>query len=379
MTSHKFAVAVLTALALSVALNGAGAQSKSKPRVSAFGKTNGGKVVHVYQLKNKNGMEARIADFGATLVSLKTPDRHGKMADVVLGFDDVSGYEKTTAYLGATIGRYGNRIGKAKFTLDGKTYNLAANDGANSLHGGAVGFNKKMWQAKESADGKSLTLNYTSKDGEENYPGNLKVTVTYTLTDNNELRIDYLATTDKDTVVNLTNHAYYNLTADPKNKILDHELKLYASRFTPVDSGLIPTGELRSVKGTPFDFTKSTVIGERINADDEQMKLGKGYDHNFVLDQPDSKKPVVAAEVYEPVSGRVMEVLTTEPGIQFYTGNFLNGSDKGKGGVAYEQRTGFCLETQHFPDSPNKPEFPSTELKPGQEYKTTTIYKFSAR
>jgi aldose 1-epimerase len=326
-------------------------------------------------------MEAAITNFGADLVSLKAPDRQGKLADVVLGYDQASGYENGKAYFGGTIGRYGNRIAKGKFTLNGTTYTLATNDGANHLHGGKRGFDKMIWEAKDvsGANGQALQLTYTSKDGEEGYPGNLKVQVTYTLTDNNELKIDYLATTDKDTVVNLTNHSYFNLTGDPKNDILKHELMLKASRFTPVDSGLIPTGELRAVKGTPFDFTTSTPIGARINNADEQLKLGKGYDHNFVLDRAEGEGLVKVGEVYEPTTGRVLEVQTTEPGIQFYSGNFLNGTEKGKGGLAYAHRTGFCLETQHFPDSPNQPKFPSTTLKPGQEYKTTTVYKFSAR
>jgi aldose 1-epimerase len=348
---------------------------------SSFGKVADGKEAVLYVLKNKNGMEAAITNFGADLVSLKAPDRQGKLADVVLGYDQASGYENGKAYFGGTIGRYGNRIAKGKFTLNGTTYTLATNDGANHLHGGKRGFDKMMWEAKDvsGANGQALQLTYTSKDGEEGYPGNLKVQVTYTLTDNNELKIDYLATTDKDTVVNLTNHSYFNLTGDPKNDILKHELMLKASRFTPVDSGLIPTGELRAVKGTPFDFTTSTPIGARINNADEQLKLGKGYDHNFVLDRAEGEGLVKVGEVYEPTTGRVLEVQTTEPGIQFYSGNFLNGTEKGKGGLAYAHRTGFCLETQHFPDSPNQPKFPSTTLKPGQEYKTTTVYKFSAR
>lgn len=362
------------------------AETKQRPMPttllsSSFGKTADGKEAVLYILRNKNGMEAAISNFGADLVSLKTPDRQGRLADVVLGHDQVSGYENGKAYLGATIGRYGNRIAKGKFALNGTTYTLATNDGANHLHGGKRGFDKVLWNAKDVSGpaGQALQLTYTSEDGEEGYPGNLNVQVTYTLTDNNELKIDYLATTDKDTVVNLTNHSYFNLTGDPRNDILSHQLMLNASRFTPVDSSLIPTGELRAVKGTPFDFTTSTAIGARINNPDEQLKLGKGYDHNFVIDRTEGAGLVKAAEVYEPTTGRVLEVLTTEPGVQLYTGNFLNGTEKGKGGQAYAHRTAFCLETQHFPNSPNKPEFPSTTLKPGQHYKTTTVYKFSAR
>ena len=353
--------------------------ASAQERPSVFGRPEGEKAAQLYRLKNKNGLEAAIADYGATLVSLKVPDRQGKLADVVLGYDDALRYQKGAAYFGATVGRYGNRIAKGKFVLNGVTYTLATNNGPNHLHGGVTGFSKKFWQARESAAGDSLMLSYTSKDGEEGYPGNLKVTVTYTLTDQNELRIDYSATTDKATVVNLTNRSYFNLTGDPQKDILQHQLMLHASRFTPVDSGLIPTGELRSVKGTPFDFTKSTAIGARIGQDDEQLKPGRGYDHNFVLDKGKTEQPVNVAEVYEPGSGRVLEVSTTEPGIQFYTGNYLEGSPKGKGGIAYRPRAGFCLETQHFPDSPNQAAFPSTTLNPGQSYRTTTIYRFSVR
>ena len=348
--------------------------------VTSFGKTFDGADVKLYTLSNKHGLLAAITNYGATLVSLKTPDRHGKFADIVLGYDDVSAYESGKAYFGGTIGRYGNRIARGTFTLDGVTYHLATNNGVNHLHGGIRGFNKVIWQAK-LLSGQSLELNYTSKDGEEGYPGTLDVKVTYTLTDSNELRIDYLASEEpgKDTVVNLTNHSYFNLTGNPGHFILDHVLTLDASRFTPVDSGLIPTGELRAVKGTPFDFTTATAIGARINQDDEQLKLGKGYDHNFVLDLPQGARLAKAAEVYDPASGRVMEVSTTEPGIQFYSGNFLDGSVKGKGGQAYGFRSGFCLETQHFPDSPNQPHFPSTTLKAGQKYTSTTVLRFSAR
>jgi len=375
-------VKIVTVVGLSAALLFVGsckpkAEASSEMNPTTFGKTADGKQALLYVLKNKSGMQAAITNYGATLVSLKTPDRQGKFADVILGYDNVPGYENGKAYFGGTVGRYANRIGKSQFTLDGTTYKLAVNDGANSLHGGLKGFNKVFWDAKLLSP-TSLQLHYLSKDGEEGYPGNLSVLVTYTLTDNNELKIDYLATTDKDTVLNLTNHAYFNLTGDPKNDVLQHQLTLYASRFTPIDSTLIPTGEIRSVKNTPLDFTTDTAIGARINQDDEQLKLAKGYDHNFVIDRS-SDGSVKAAEVYEPTSGRVLDVYTDQPGIQFYTGNFLNGTEKGKGGQAYNYRTAFCLETQHFPDSPNKPDFPSTELKPGQQYRSTTVYKFSAR
>ncbi len=339
-----------------------------------FGKAPDGAAISVYTLTNKNGLEARIITYGGTMVSLKTPDRNGKLADVVLGFDTVDGYVKTTSYFGALIGRYGNRIGGAQFKLGGVEYKLPKNDGQNSLHGGSPGFDKRVWTARELPDG-GLELTYLSKDGENGYPGNLRAVVAYHLTDANELRIDYSATTDKPTVVNLTNHSYFNLKGAGSGDILGHLLTLNASRFTPVDSGLIPTGELRSVAGTPFDFRKPVAIGARIGQNDEQLKLGKGYDHNFVLDRSGAGL-ALAARVEEPGSGRVMEVLTTEPGIQFYSGNFLDGSAKGKGGVAYAYRSGFCLETQHYPDSPNKPAFPSTELKPGQKYQSTTVYRF---
>jgi aldose 1-epimerase len=349
-----------------------------------FGTANGAPV-QIYTLTNDKGIEARITNYGATLVSLKVPDRGGAFADIVFGFDTVDGYTQTPPppYFGATIGRYGNRIGGAKFTLDGKTYTLDKNDGANSLHGGLLGFDKVNWIAKpvSSPDGESLELSYLSKDGEGGYPGNLSVTVTYTLTDANEIRIHYTATTDQDTVVNLTNHSYFNLSGAGFGEILDHVLTLNADRFTPVDAGLIPTGELRKVDGTPFDFRQPHAIGERIHSndnqsDDEQIKLGRGYDHNWILNRSgDGLQP--AARVLDPKSGRVLEVLTTEPAIQFYTGNFLDGSFKGKGGKPYQHRGALCLETQHYPDSPNHPDFPSTELKPGQKYDTTTVFRFS--
>lgn len=341
-----------------------------------FGKMPDGRAVHIYTLTNKRGVEARITNYGGRLVSLKTPDKRGAMADVVLGFDSLDGYLKNPGpYFGALIGRYANRIGQAKFTLDGKTYNVPKNDGANSLHGGTEGFDKRLWTAKMLPDG-GLELTYVSKDGEEGYPGTLTATVVYHLTDANEIRIDYTAITDKDTVVNLTNHSYFNLKGAGSGDILGHLVTINAAQYTPVDSGLIPTGELRSVTGTPFDFQKSTAIGARIEQPDEQLKLGKGYDHNWVLKRKGDGLEV-AARVEEPSSGRVMEVLTTQPGLQFYTGNFLDGTIKGKGNLVYGHRSGFAMETQHFPDSPNKPAFPSVVLKPGQTYKNTTIYRFS--
>lgn len=344
-----------------------------------FGKTKDGRQVDLYTLTNQNGMEASIMTYGGIVVSLKTRDRNGRLDDIVLGFNDFDTYLKPPPYFGAIIGRYGNRIGGARFSIGGVEYKLPANDGPNTLHGGVKGFDKVLWKARDVSDAAAqrLELTYLSKDGEEGFPGNLSTTVVYSLTANNELRIDYSATTDKDTVVNLTNHSYFNLAGPAGGDILGHELTLFADRFTPVDKNLIPTGELRPVEGTPLDFRKATPIGARIHQDDEQLKLGGGYDHNFVLNSGGGAL-ALAARVYEPTTGRIMEVFTTEPGIQFYTGNFLDGSFTGVGGKIYARRTGFCLETQHFPDSPNKPQFPPTLLKPGVTYQTTTVYKFSA-
>jgi aldose 1-epimerase len=353
---------------------------KSTMQKQAFGKTDDGQQMDLYTLTNKNGMEVSITNFGGTVVSIKVPDKDGKIADVVLGYDDASGYQGGKAFLGTTVGRYGNRIAKGKFMLDGKTYTLPLNDGPNTLHGGLKGFNQKVWTAKDVSGpaGQALQLTYLSKDGEEGFPGNLSVKVTFTLAENNQLKIDYSATTDKDTVLNLTNHSYFNLAGQGEGDILGTELTLHASRFTPVDSTLIPTGELRSVTGTPLDFTKSTAIGSRIEQDDEQLKFGKGYDHNWVVDgTPGTLR--LAAKAYDPRSGRVLEVWTTEPGIQFYTGNFLDGTIHGKDGKVYNRRYAFCLETQHFPDSPNHPKFPTTELKPGGKYHSTTVFAFTTK
>ena len=340
-----------------------------------FGKTPSGETVELYTLKNAKGVEADISTYGGVLVSLKVPDHAGALGDIVLGFDDFQGYLIPPPYFGAIVGRYGNRIAHARFTLDGVEYALGKNDGDNSLHGGKRGFDKVLWTAK-NVTGQSLELAYLSKDGEEGYPGNLSVTVTYTLTDNNELKIDYSATTDKDTVLNLTNHSYFNLAGQGEGDILGHELILNADRYTPVDKGLIPTGELRSVAGTPFDFRQPHAIGERIGSSDEQIALGGGYDHNFILNRTGDGLSL-AARVTEAKSGRALEVFTTEPAIQFYTGNFLDGTIRGKGGKVYGRRSAFCLETQHYPDSPNQPSFPSTVLKPGAVYRTTTVYRFS--
>ena len=342
-----------------------------------FGKGADQKPIDIYTLTNARGVEARIMTYGGIVVSLKAPDRNGKLDDVVLGYDDLEGYLRNNSpHFGAIIGRYGNRIAKGSFALGGRDYRLARNNGENHLHGGIKGFDKVLWNARDftSKAGVGLTLTYLSRDGEEGYPGNLSVTVVYALTDAGELKIDYSAITDKETVVNLTNH--FNLAG--RGNILNHEMMINAGKFTPVDRGLIPTGDLRSVEGTPMDFTRPVPIGARIEQKDEQLLYGKGYDHNWVLNGG-SRGPALAARVYEPVSGRVLEVYTTEPGVQFYTGNFLDGSIKGKSGQVYQQRYGFCLETQHFPDSPNKPQFPSTTLRLGEKYTTTTIYKFSVK
>jgi aldose 1-epimerase len=340
----------------------------------SFGQTADGQNVDLYTLTNSNGMEADISTYGAIVVSLKTPDRNGKFADVVLGFDDLKGYLGASTYFGAVVGRYGNRIAKGKFSLDGKEYTLARNNGENSLHGGLKGFDKQVWKAREVGP-ESLELSYLSKDGEEGYPGNLSVTVTYTLTADNALKIDYDATTDQDTVLNLTNHSYFNLAGEGSGDILGQTMMINADRYTPVDKGLIPTGELRSVEGTPFDFRKPQLIGARINADDEQIRIAGGYDQNFVLDRTGDSLEL-AARAADPKSGRVMEVLTTQPGVQFYTSNFLDGSVHGKGGHAYARNAAFCLETQHFPDSPNQPGFPTSELKPGEKYHQETVFRF---
>lgn len=347
-----------------------------------FGTTPDGKSVMLYTLRNAAGMEAKITNYGGIIVSLTAPDKNGTYADVVLGYDSLAGYIRVTPYFGALIGRYGNRIGKGQFTLDGKAYQLTVNDGANHLHGGKVGFDKVVWDAKQvtTADGPGLVLTYVSKDGEEGFPGTLTSTVTYTLKANNELVMDFAATTDKPTIVNLTAHSYFNLAGATSGKsILDHLMMIDADTYTPVDNGLITTGELKDVAGTPMDFRTPTAIGARIGADDPQLHLGPGgYDHNWVLNGG-GKSLAVNARVVEPTTGRVLEVLSDQPGVQFYSGNFLDGTIIGKGGVKYEFRHGFCLEPQHFPDSPNKPSFPSVRLDPGQKYTATIVYRFSVK
>jgi len=363
-------------LALGVASN---TVAKTQVTKTSGGTLPNGAAVDIYTLKDEN-LEVQVATYGGEVLSIKVPDRNGKVADIVLGFDTVSGYydnsnSKGAAFFGPIVGRYANRIANARFTLDGKEYTLAKNNGNNSLHGGPTGFHNRMWTGKTIPDGVELT--YLSKDGEEGYPGNLSVSVRYTVK-NNELKIEYEATTDKDTVLNLTNHSYFNLSGQGDATILQEQLQLHASRFTPVDSTLIPTGELQPVTGTPFDFLKPHAVGERINADDEQIHLGHGYDHNFVIDGG-GKALTKTAEVYDPASGRMLEVLTTEPGVQFYTSNFLDGSIKGKRGIAYPRNAALCLETQHFPDSPNHPKFPTTELKPGEKFHSVTVFRFSTR
>lgn len=379
---REIAVLLLSAAAAMITdKTASNTQTNSAVEKRSFGKTPDGAAIDMYVLKNKNGVEADVINFGATLVSLKVPDRSGNLADVVLGHKDIDGYVDGKAYLGATIGRYANRIANGTFTLDGKTYQIPKNDGNNSLHGGLKGFNKRVWTAHEvnAPNAQAIRFSYLSKDGEEGFPGSLNVEVTYSLTNDNALRIEYSANTDKDTVVNLTNHSYFNLAGEGNGDILGTQLTLHANQFTPVNETLIPTGELRAVKDTPFDFTSATAIGARINQDNEQLKFGKGYDHNWVLISGKGAGPRLAAEAYESKSGRLLQVLTTEPGIQVYTGNFLDGSIQGKSGVPYNHRSAFCLETQHFPDSPNHPNFPSTVLKPGQRFHSITIYKFSSK
>jgi aldose 1-epimerase len=341
-----------------------------------------GKAIEVFTLKNGHGFEMQVLSYGGIITSLKVPDLRGRVADVVLGFDSPQQYLESPPppYFGALIGRYGNRIAKGKFTLDGHTYTLAVNNDPNSLHGGNRGFDKVLWTVtpRESADGASVVLTRTSPDGEEGYPGNLQARVTYTLTNNNELIVEYHATTDKATPVNLTQHSYFNLAGHDSGDILGHQLLINADRYTPVDATLIPTGELAPVQGTPFDFRQWTAIGARIDQDNPQLKNGKGYDHNWVLNRSDSGLSL-AARLTDPKSGRTMEIRTTEPGLQFYSGNFLDGTIKGKGGHVYAHRSGLCLETQHFPDSPNQSNFPTTILKPGQNYDSKTVFGFTAR
>ena len=342
-----------------------------------YGVLPAGDSVHVFTLTNANGMELRAITYGGIVISLRTPDRQGAMGDIVLGFNDLDGYVKSSPYFGSITGRYANRIARGRFSLDDVEYRLAINNGVNALHGGLRGFDKVVWTAEPRTDssGAGVRFSYVSRDGEEGYPGTLNVTVTYTLTDSNQFVIDYEATTDKATPVNLTQHSYFNLAGDGAGDILGHVLTLDADRYTPVDSTLIPTGELASVEGTPFDFRSGVPIGARIGQDNSQLRIAGGYDHNFVLTRSQTGLSH-AARVVDSTSGRTLDVSTTEPGMQLYTGNFLDGSITGKSGHVYRHRNGFCLETQHFPDSPNQPSFPSTILRPGETYRSRTVYTF---
>jgi len=373
---------VLCLLLAAISLLNAG-NGQSRITMKPFGETEDGKSVYLYSLQNSNGMKVDIMNYGCTVVRLFAPDRTGEMADVVLGFNTLEEYVEKSPYFGCIVGRYGNRIANGQFTLNGTLYKLATNNEPGGipchLHGGLKGFDKVVWDARPGfkKNNPQLELQYTSMDGEEGYPGTLYVTVCYRLTDSNELVIEYSATTDKSTPVNLTHHTYFNLHGEGNGHILDHILFMQAKNFTPVTRGLIPTGEIRPVKGTPFDFTKPNTIGKRINSDDQQIKFGGGYDHNWVLDKNEGLQRV--ATVYETYSGRYMEVWTTEPGLQFYSGNFLDGTLTGKSGKIYPHRSGLCLETQHFPDSPNQPSFPGTILNPGEVYKSTTVYCFSVK
>lgn len=352
-------------------------RGKASVTRAPFGALATGDSVHVFTLTNANGIELRALDYGGIIVSLRAPDRQGKLDDIVLGFDDIGGYEKSSPYFGALVGRYANRIAKGQFTLDGTTYHLAVNNGPNALHGGIKGFDKVLWKAEPVQDsaGVGVAFAYTSRDGEEGYPGTLDVHVKYTLTDRNEFVIEYRATTDKATPVNLTQHSYFNLGGDGSGDVLGHVMTIDADLYVPIDTTSIPLATLAPVAGTPFDFRKGVAIGARIDAADPQIKAGNGYDHTFVINRT-STGLTHAARVVEPTSGRTLDVATTEPGVQFYTGNFLDGSFAGKGGHVYKRRSGFCLETHHFPDSPNHPLFPTTVLRPGEEFRSMTVYTF---
>ena len=371
------AVAALVLTSCSTCCNCRSSSTPMKPTLekSAFGQLPDGTAVDLFTLKNKHGITVKVMTYGCLITEILTPDRQGRMGDIVLGFNDLDSYVKGHPFFGAVVGRYANRIAKGKFTLDGQNYTLATNNYPNALHGGLKGFDKVVWDATplEVADGVAVKFTYTSRDGEEGYPGTVKATVTYTLNNDNELRMDYEATTDKATVINLTNHSYFNLAGE--GDILSHELTLSADRFTPVDDTLIPTGELAAVSGTPMDFTKSKPIGRDLG---QLTNDPQGYDHNFVLRSGGGKMSACAV-AYEPTTGRVLEIMTDQPGVQFYSGNFLDGTLTGKRGVTYGQHFGFCLETQHFPDSPNQPTFPSTVLRPGQVYRTATIHRFAAK
>lgn len=347
-------------------------------RLLPFGQLPDGRAVELFALTNAHAVEVRMMTYGAIVTAIRTPDRAGRLDDIVLGFDSLAGYLEKSPYFGAIVGRYANRIANGQFTLDGVTYHLPRNNGPNTLHGGIRGFDKVLWTGEpfENDSGTGVTLRYTSPDGEEGFPGTVSARVTYTLTPRDELVVDYEATSDKATPINLSQHSYWNLHGASGGSILDHDLTLNAGAFTPVDSTLIPTGELRSVQGTPFDFRHATPIGARIEQEDTQLRFGRGYDHNWVIDRGGSTRLVHAAQLADPTSGRTLDISTTEPGVQFYTGNFLDGSINGKGRRAYAPHTGLCLETQHFPDSPNHPTFPSTILRPGATYRSRTVFSF---
>ena len=368
MNLSRFTFIVLLALSI------AGCTSKTN---SDMQQTTASDSFQTFTLSNAAGMKVKITPIGGHIMSIQLPDKNGNLTDVVLGYDSAKEYIGGKGFYGSTVGRFGNRIAKGKFSIDGKEYQLSVNNGENTLHGGPGGFHNVTWNAKEitTYEGKGIELTYLSKDMEEGYPGNLNAKVVFSLSDSNELKIQYEATTDKPTVVNLTNHSYFNLSGEGSGDILNHEIAINADKFLPVDKGLIPIGELRPVKGTPFDFLEPHKVGERINADEEQVKTGLGYDHCFVLNKKQGNELSLAAKVSDPASGRIMEVWTTEPGVQFYTGNFLSGAP-GKGGKPYNYRGALCLETEHFPDAPNRPAFPTTVLKPGETYRSTTIYKF---
>lgn len=379
---YKHPRATLAAIVAVALLAWACAPTETEPEsmrsiaTSEFGAIDGHSVT-LFTLTNASGANVGIIEYGGIVVSLNVPDRDGGLGDVVLGFETLDAYVADTPYFGAITGRYANRIAGGKFAIDGTAYELPVNNGPNSLHGGIKGFDKVVWKGTPTESGDGVSFAYVSQDGEEGYPGTLESTVTYTWTDSNELRIDYEASTDKPTVINLTNHSYFNLKDGGASSVLDHSMMINASRYTPVDATSIPLGEIASLDGSPLDFREPTAIGARIEEEDEQLGFGAGYDHNYVIDR-DSDGLALAATVSEPETGRVMEVLTAEPGVQFYSGNFLDGHHIGKGGVSYERRSGFCLETQHYPDSPNQPDFPSTVLRPGEIYKTSTVYKFHA-
>jgi aldose 1-epimerase len=366
-----------TLFILSLAMQQTPQQERSPVTVAPFGRMPDGKAVEVYTLRNARGMEVRAITYGAIIQSIRVPDRSGQLGDVTLGYDSLSGYLTDSPYFGAVVGRYANRIARGRFTLGGKTYQLATNNGLNHLHGGLKGFDKVVWEAKsfQRGDTAGVEFQHTSPDGDEGYPGTLHVSVTYTLTPNNQLEVEYRAKTDRATPVNLSQHSYFNLAGEGSGDILGHILEVDADRYTPVDSTLIPTGELASVRNTPFDFRTPTAIGARINQPDTQLKYGKGYDHNFVLNRS-GPGLVHAVRVEDPKTGRTLDISTTEPGLQFYSGNFLDGTIKGKAGHVYAHRSALVLETQHFPDSPNHPNFPSTILRPGKEYQSRTVFAF---